>query len=578
MVPSLSTGRSISGSEYESNGAAWSPTQPNGTGSFVNKQAYGSKWLWSPNNLSQSVVGIKMSQPLPFLSGPFLSGWSLVGTAESGFQTLSWNLANGARSQAQNNGKAQLLQGFNADSGRDGEWDNSQGFIGLSNPAYGTLVWGRVNTLGLDGLVAYDVMSSAYAFSPFGFSGSYAGFGDTELTRSETALKYNWNSQNLVSWMNFRVAGIAQTGSYNQGNPSTEFWQGQIGADFPHLFAGNSFAGTLSADFIGGYAQNAVNLSNFTGTCTVIKSGLYKGQTACTSGIPKFYDGGDLKATLSNNVGTFLLGKYKFDQFPLTVSGGWEHWKQSDPSSTFPNGFQSIAGYSVPGTITGNKLFPTTWISYTTYADNRIVNVFFLGAKYAVTPQVDVSAAYYYLEQNNYNSSTTPCAYANATFTPPNGHTFVVIARQQRRLRGLARRLLLPDRLSAGQAHGPLRRPDGLERLWRPRERLPRHPGNRPDGRPAHQVLTRYSRGRDRLAQDAPATFFVGAVSCRAGARRLDASSAPGFSNVEAAAGLVGDQNIGIVDERRPVSRKRWNLRGRARIISGGAIAARRAA
>jgi predicted porin len=413
------------GLQYESNGAAWSPTQPNGTGSFVNKQAYGSKWLWSPNNLSQSVVGIKMSQPLSVLS-PWLTGWSLVGTAETGFSTLSYNLANGARSQAQNNGKAQLLQGFNADSGRDGQWDNSQGFIGLSNPTYGTLVWGRVNTLGLDGLVAYDVMSSAYAFSPFGFSGSYAGFGDTELTRSETALKYNWNSQNLVSWMNFRVAGIAQTGSYNQGNPSTQFWQGQIGADFPHLFAGNPFAGTLSADFIGGYAENAVNLSNFTGTCTTIKSGSFKGQTACTSGIPEFYDGGDLKATLSNNVGTFLLGKYKFDQFPLTVSGGWEHWKQSDPSSTFPNGFQSIAGYSVPGTITGNKLFPTTWISYTTYLDPRIVNVFFIGAKYAVTSQIDVAAAYYYLEQSNYNSSTTPCAYANANFVTPNGHSFEV--------------------------------------------------------------------------------------------------------------------------------------------------------
>ena len=67
------------------------------------------------------------------------------------------------------------------DSGRDGQWDNSQGFIGFSNPTYGTLVGGRVNTLGLDGLVTYDVMSSAYAFSPFGFSGSYAGFGDTEL-------------------------------------------------------------------------------------------------------------------------------------------------------------------------------------------------------------------------------------------------------------------------------------------------------------------------------------------------------------------------------------------------------------
>ena len=59
----------------------------------------------------------------------------------------------------------------------------------------------------------------------------------------------------------------------------------------------------------------------------------------------------------------------------------------------------------MPGTITGNKLFPTTWISYTTYADNRIANVFFIGAKYAVTSQIDVAAAYYYLEQNNYNSS-----------------------------------------------------------------------------------------------------------------------------------------------------------------------------
>ena len=407
------------GLQYESNGAAWSPTQPNGTGSFINKQAYGSKWLWSPNNLSQSVVGLKLSQPVAY-------GWSVVGTVETGFQPLSWNLANGARSLAQNNGKAQLFQSFNADSGRDGQWDNSQGFIGISNPTYGTLVGGRVNTLGLDGLIAYDVMSSAYAFSPFGYSGSYAGFGDTELTRSNTAIKYNWNSQNLVSWMNFHVAGLAQFGGYNQGNASTEMWQGDIGADFPHLFAGNPFAGTLSADFIGGYAQNAVNLSNFTGTCAVIKSGAFKGQTGCTDGIPEFYDGGDLKATLSNNVGTFLLGKYKFDQFPLTISGGWDRIKQSDPSSRFPNGFESIAGYSVPGTIVGNKLFPTTWISYTTYADNRIANVFFIGAKYAVTSQIDVAAAYYYLEQNNYNSSTAPCAYANATIFQPNGNPLVV--------------------------------------------------------------------------------------------------------------------------------------------------------
>jgi hypothetical protein len=203
-------------------------------------------------------------------------------------------------------------------------------------------------------------------------------------------------------------------------------YQGDIGADFPNLFAGNSFAGTLSVDAIGGWAENAVNTSTFTGTCATLKSGPFKGETACTSGIPEFYNQSDLKATLSNNTGVFLLGKYKFAEFPLTLSGGWIYIRQANPSSTFPDGFKTIGGYNVPGTIIGNKLFPTTWITYNAYNINRIANVFFFGGKYAITPQLDVAAAYYYLEQNNYNSTTTPCAYANTTFVQPNGYHLVV--------------------------------------------------------------------------------------------------------------------------------------------------------
>ena len=44
-----------------------------------------------------------------------------------------------------------------------------------------------MNSLGLDGLISDDPMGSAYAFSAFGFSGQYAGFGDTEIDRSNTA-------------------------------------------------------------------------------------------------------------------------------------------------------------------------------------------------------------------------------------------------------------------------------------------------------------------------------------------------------------------------------------------------------
>ncbi len=88
-----------------------------------------------------------------------------------------------------------MLQGFNADSGRTANGIIRRGSSGISNPAYGTLVGGRVNTLSLDDSHRLRSESSAYAFSPFGYSGSYAGFGDTELARPNTAVKYDWNSQ-----------------------------------------------------------------------------------------------------------------------------------------------------------------------------------------------------------------------------------------------------------------------------------------------------------------------------------------------------------------------------------------------
>jgi predicted porin len=401
---------------YESNGAPWSPWHANGVANFISKESYGPKWLWTPNGINQSVVGVAMSQPIAY-------GWSLVGTLETAFDPLNLNIANGQRSLVQNNGQALLLQSYNNDSSRSGQFDNSQGFIGLSNPTYGTLVGGRVNSLPLDALISYDPLGSAYAFSPFGASSSYAGFGDSELSRSNTALKYRLNFLD-----NFRVAGLAQIGGYDQGNGSTSMYEGEVGGDFK-LFGGTPFAGTLSVDAIGAYARNAVNLSTFAGTCTTITKGPFEGQTACTSGIPMFYGSDDLKATLSNNTGLFLLGKYRWQA--LTLSGGWEYIRQADPSGTFPDGFETAGGFNVPGAIPSTvpgaaKLFPTQWITYNAYEINRIANTFFIGGKYQINPQLSAAAAFYYLEQNNYNSSSTPCAFANTTFTQPNGNKFVV--------------------------------------------------------------------------------------------------------------------------------------------------------
>jgi predicted porin len=142
------------------NGAPWSPAFVNGTQGLISKQSNGPKWLWSPNNINQAVIGIKMSQPIA-------NGWSLIGTIEAGFDPLSGYLSNSQRAQVMNNGKPLALQSAIGDSSRAGQWDNSQFFVGFSNKMYGTLTGGRVNALSLDGLIAYDPMGSAYAFSPF---------------------------------------------------------------------------------------------------------------------------------------------------------------------------------------------------------------------------------------------------------------------------------------------------------------------------------------------------------------------------------------------------------------------------
>jgi predicted porin len=377
---------------YSSNGAGFSPTYANAVYSFVGKQSNGPKWLWTPNGINQSVVGINMKEPIGY-------GWSLVGVLETGFDPYSGELVNGPRSLVQNNGKALVLQSANADSSRAGQFDNSAGYIGVSNPTFGTLTVGRVTSLTLDGVIAYDPMGGSYAFSALGYSGSYAGFGDTETNRANTGVKYR------VDYENFHGGGLVQWGGYDQGNGTTGLYQGDIGTDVV-----DPFGGALSVDLIGSYAQNAVSLSNFTGSCATLTKGPFAGQFGCTDGIPMFYGPDDLKATLSNNTGLELLAKYRWG--PVTLSGGWLWWQQANPSSDYLNGFETLGGYSVPATIvTTNKaiakLFPTTWTNYTAYDDMRVVNTVFIGAKYAINPQLDVIGAFYYEIQNNYN--TKPC-------------------------------------------------------------------------------------------------------------------------------------------------------------------------
>jgi predicted porin len=408
---------------YNTNGAGYNAAWNNGVDSFMTNQNKGVKWTWTPNGLSQSVIGLKMAQSLAPIG---LAGWQLIGTIETGFNPYYGYLADAQQSQVRENGLPLVVKSANNDSSRTGQWDNSQGFIGVSNKTYGTLTVGRVNTLSLDAINSYDPMGGSYAFSPLGFSGSFAGFGNTEAARAETAVKYRLEVPYPSFYgASFRVAGLVQWGGYDQGNGTTGLYQGQAGADV-NLFQGSPYGGTLSMDFIGSWAKDVVNVGTFNGTCTQITKGPFAGQATCTSGIPAGYNNTDVTATLSNNTGFMATAKYKVQA--LTVYGGYAWLRQANPSDDFLNGFQTIGGWNVPATINqslpGAKAFPTAWTNFTNFNVPRIAPYFWVGAKYAITPQLDVTGAYYYLQQSNFN--TTACTGITTTFTKPNGNKFSI--------------------------------------------------------------------------------------------------------------------------------------------------------
>ncbi len=316
----------------------------------IQKNSNNTHWLLSPNALSTSVIGLKMEEHIG-------AGWSLIGVVEAGFDPYSGMLINAPRSRADNNVNALANQTANYNSSAAGQWDNAQGFIGVSNPVYGTLTFGRTNSLALDALASYDPVAST-AFSPFGFTSSFAGFGNSPTVRPNTAFTYRLNVGN------FRVAAQAQVGGYAIGNASNGQYQGQIGADF----------GALSLDGVVNWTRDAVSLSSYTGNP------------------PSGYDVNSvLKATLSNSAGVELMARYTWG--PVRFYAGYIYARLMNPSDDYANGFPTIAEgiFVPPGAATSNA-----------YDVNRIFNTVWTGVRYSMWSNLNLAAGVYYRTQNDY--------------------------------------------------------------------------------------------------------------------------------------------------------------------------------
>ena len=341
---------------YETHGVPGNPSAGK-VNYAIQKNSDNTHWLWSPNALSTSVVGLKMEEKIG-------AGWSLIGVLEAGFDPYSGMLINGPRSRADNNVNAVGAQTANFNSSRAGQWDNSQGFIGLSNADYGALTFGRTSSLSQNALSSYDPVASI-AFSPLGFSGSFAGFGNSPTVTPNTAFTYR------LTYRNFQFAAQAQVGGYDIGNASTGQYQGQIGADF----------GGLSLDGVVNWTKNGVSLSSYNGSP------------------PSGYDVNNvLKATLSNAFGVELMARYSWGQFRFY--GGYIYARLMNPSDDYADGFPTIAeGIFVPaGAVTSNA-----------YTVNRIFNGGWAGVRYSVWSNLELAAGAYYRTQNDYLPAPDVC-------------------------------------------------------------------------------------------------------------------------------------------------------------------------
>jgi predicted porin len=344
------------GGGYETHAAPFNGDAKQSVAELISKINNRAAWQATPSGLSQSNFGVRIKEQIA-------PSWFLVGDVNAGFNPISFKLTNGPKSLVENNNIALANQSYNSDSARSTGWDNTRGYVGLSNATFGTLTVGRQASFSNDLVPTYDAFGTSYAFSAIGNSSTFvAGTGDTELSRYGASVKYQ------LTYHHVRAGVLAQVGGYAQNNNAESAYQVDLGGD----------VGKLSVDAVYSYAKDAVTLSNY------------------TSGAPTPTT---LKATLANVEAGVIAAKYNWRKF--TLYGGYEYARLSSPSDLF--GATAAANGR---TLTLNGGYPAV-IQADIYGNPKIQQVAWLGGRYSILRNLDLNTAYYYISQNNFTNALT---------------------------------------------------------------------------------------------------------------------------------------------------------------------------
>ena len=154
---------------------------------------------------------------------------------------------------------------------------------------------------------------------------------------------------------------------------------------------------------------------------------------------------------------------------PITVYGGFQHIVYMNPSIALAPGFDDINGYVLGA------------VNNAAYAKNdKQLNVYWLGARYAVTPQLTAAIAYYgeravRSSATGANAGLLSAVSGSCSGNSPRWPPCVARLPLHEALRHLRRGAMCVERVA-----------------W-PRQRVPEHEHDRPDHRRALLVLTLFS-------------------------------------------------------------------------------------
>ena len=350
------------GFQYDTHSAPFTPYRPAASGNIVRQNDYQSVTGLTPSNMGQSRIGLQGVEPLD-------GDWAAVFQVETFFNPQSGQIADSLKSLAANNGKPLTQQSVGVDGSSAGQIFQTA-YAGFKSEHFGELTFGRQITLLSEGGIKYDPNYMSTAFGLLGASNTYVGGGSSEDNRLDSAAKYVLPFGDLL-----------HVGALYKFNGSNGAGRTAVQAD-----VGGSFAG---ADLDAYYSR--VRSSITASALSVAQLGALP---------PEYTPSNALAATVSDNTAYALMARYQLSSVKLF--GGYENIKYVNPATPLSAGVSDIGGYVL------------AYVNNTAYNNPKILQVYWSGVRYAVIPQLELTAAYYGVHQSAYGAGSQAGCSTNA--------------------------------------------------------------------------------------------------------------------------------------------------------------------